>query len=130
MSFLRTLTASMIILLLITTALSAQRPLPETVYDSVNNRSIFVFSDQLHSNLNNNEARFAATHYVGCQKMPRADIDLIRQFNENYIHLHYKLAITVDSTARFPTGVRYASSPTGFSRTPETSGQCTEAGVW
>ena len=101
MSFLRTLTASMIILLLITTALSAQRPLPETVYDSVNNRSIFVFSDQLHSNLNNNEARFAATHYVGCQKMPRADIDLIRQFNENYIHLHYKLAITVDSIADY-----------------------------
>jgi len=97
MSLLRTLTASMIILLFTTTVLSAQRPLPETVYDSVNNRSIFVFSDQLHSNLNDNEARFAATHYVGCGKMPRTDIDLIRQFNEDFLHLHYKLAITVDS---------------------------------
>lgn len=101
MPFFRTLTISLILLLFITITLYAQRPLPETVYDSVNNRSIFVFSDQLHSGLNDNEARFAATHYVGCQKMPRVDIDRIRQFNENFIHLHYKLAITVDSIADY-----------------------------
>ena len=101
MPFFRTLTISLILLLFITITLYAQRPLPETVYDSVNHRSVFVFSDQLHSGLNDNEARFAATHYVGCQKMPRVDIDRIRQFNENFIHLHYKLAITVDSIADY-----------------------------
>ena len=63
MPFFRTLTISLILLLFITITLYAQRPLPETVYDSVNHRSVFVFSDQLHSGLNDNEARFAATHY-------------------------------------------------------------------
>jgi len=101
MPFFRALTASLIFSWFLTSVLSAQRPLPETVYDSVNQRSIFVFSDQLHGNLNDNEARFAATHYVGCQKMTRQDIDHIRQFNENYLHLHYKLAITVDSIADY-----------------------------
>ncbi|HLA39933.1 MAG TPA: putative glycoside hydrolase, partial [Candidatus Glassbacteria bacterium] len=60
-----------------------------------------VFSDQLHSRLSEAEARFAATHYIGCQKMPRADIDLIRSYNENFLHLHYKLAVTVDSIADY-----------------------------
>jgi Hypothetical glycosyl hydrolase family 15 len=75
----------------------AARPFPETVYDSVNHRSIFVFSDQISGNLSAGEARFAANHYVGCQKMSRAAIDLIRQYNPDFIHMHYKLGITVDS---------------------------------
>ncbi|MBW7997923.1 MAG: hypothetical protein FVQ81_15405 [Candidatus Glassbacteria bacterium] len=75
----------------------AARPFPETVYDSLNQRSIFIFSDQLSSSLSEGEARFAATHFVGCQKMTRAAIDRIRQYNENFIHMHYKLAVTVDS---------------------------------
>ncbi|HUU26688.1 MAG TPA: putative glycoside hydrolase [archaeon] len=79
----------------------AQRPFPPTVYDSVSHRSVFVFSDQIRSGINQNEARFAATHYVGAQKMPRTAIDLIRSFNENFLHLHYKLAITVDSIADY-----------------------------
>ncbi len=77
--------------------LDAARPLPESVYDSLNQRSIYIFSDQINNSLSEGEARFAATHYVGCQKMTRASIDKIRRYNENFIHMHYKLAVTVDS---------------------------------
>ncbi len=77
MLFFRRTVAVAALLFLLVARLDAARPFPETVYDSLNNRSIFIFSDQLGS-ISEGEAQFAATHYVGCQKMPRASIDRIR----------------------------------------------------
>jgi len=86
-----------VLMLVSAVSLHGARPFPQTVYDSTHHRSIFIFSDQLHSNLSQSEARFAATHYIGTQKMPLADINRIRSFNESFLHLHYKLGVTVDS---------------------------------
>ncbi|OGG04760.1 MAG: hypothetical protein A3F83_03510 [Candidatus Glassbacteria bacterium RIFCSPLOWO2_12_FULL_58_11] len=101
MTFLRTVFRPLILLCLSAGALAAARPFPPTVYDSLRHRSVIVFMDQLHSRLSDKEARFAAAHYVGTQKMRRQDIDLIRQYNENFLHWHYKLGVTVDSIADY-----------------------------
>ncbi len=97
----RSLVVSLLILLLSYGTILARREFPASVYDSTNHRSVFVFTDQLSSSLSEAEARFAATHYVGTQKVPRRIIDKIRAYNEDFIHLHYKLAITVDSIADY-----------------------------
>ena len=101
MTLYRPLVHSIIFLCLSFGTLTAARPFPPTVYDSLRHRSVIVFMDQLHSRLSPQEARFAAAHYVGTQKMPRRDIDLIRQYNENFLHVHYKLGVTVDSIADY-----------------------------
>ncbi len=93
----RTVFSLTMLILLAAIRLNAARPFPKSVYDEQNRRSIFIFSDQLSSSLSEGEARFAATHYVGCQKVTRAAIDRIRKYNENFIHMHYKLGVTVDS---------------------------------
>ena len=97
----RTLLLTALFSMLVFGAVFAQRPFPPSVYDSTNHRSVFVFTDQLSSSLTESQARFAATHYVGTQKVPRRIIDKIRAHNENFIHLHYKLAITVDSIINY-----------------------------
>ena len=83
------------------TALNAQRQFPLSEYDPASGRTVWVFTDQLNSSLTEAEAEFAATHYVGTQKITRAAIDRIRQYNEDFIHLHYKLGVTVDSAATY-----------------------------
>jgi hypothetical protein len=45
------------------------RPWPDTT------DGIYVFNDQMSSNMGADLCRFAATHYVGCQKMVRSDAD-------------------------------------------------------
>lgn len=52
---------------------------------------IHVFNDQLASALSDAQWQFAATHYVGTQKMTRANADRLRALNPNFLILHYRL---------------------------------------
>lgn len=54
---------------------------------------IHVFNDQLAGGLTEAQIAFAATHYAGTQKMTRADADHLRQYNPNFIILHYRLGL-------------------------------------
>lgn len=51
---------------------------------------IFIFNDQI-SSTTDALYKFAATHYVGAQKMTVSIIRKIRSYNPNFIHLHYRL---------------------------------------
>jgi len=54
---------------------------------------IFVFNDQLSpGRLSEAQVRFAATHYVGAQKMTRPEAQQLRRHNPNFLVLHYRLA--------------------------------------
>ena len=54
---------------------------------------IFVFNDQLTlSRLSEAQIRFAATHYVGTQKITRGEARRLREYNPNFLVLHYRLA--------------------------------------
>jgi hypothetical protein len=64
----------------------ARRAFPDTT------DGIFVFNDQL-SQLSDVWSRFAATHYVGAQKMTRSEARAVRQHNPNFIVLHYRLGL-------------------------------------
>ena len=37
--------------------------------------------------------QFCATHYDGCQKMLRSDANLLRDYNPNFLILHYRLGL-------------------------------------
>jgi len=87
----------MLLLLATPLALLAKRPFPSSAYDPAKHRTVHVFSDQLHGNLTEAEARFIAERYEGVQKMRLPDIRRIRTYNENFLHLHYKLSITIDT---------------------------------
>jgi hypothetical protein len=54
---------------------------------------IHVFNDQITSlnMLTDAQVAFAAGHYVGTQKMTRADADRLRGLNPNFLILHYRL---------------------------------------
>ncbi|HOT90730.1 MAG TPA: putative glycoside hydrolase [Anaerolineae bacterium] len=62
------------------------RPFPDTT------NGIHVFNDQL-ANMSEEQFQFAATHYVGTQKMTRADADHLRTYNPNFIILNYRLGM-------------------------------------
>ncbi|OGJ89956.1 MAG: hypothetical protein A2268_12280 [Candidatus Raymondbacteria bacterium RifOxyA12_full_50_37] len=47
-----------------------------------------VWADQF-ATLNAQAAQFAATHFVGCQKIEKSQSDLIRVFNNKFLVLHY-----------------------------------------
>ena len=54
---------------------------------------IFVFNDQITpGRLSEAQVRFAATHYVGSQKMTRPEARQLRRYNPNFLVLHYRLA--------------------------------------
>jgi hypothetical protein len=53
---------------------------------------ISVLSDQLPDNLSNNLVAFAATHYVGTQKMTSGQTARFRAVNSKWLELHYRLA--------------------------------------
>jgi hypothetical protein len=58
----------------------------------VTNESILVFSDQLDtSSMSEAQFQFAATHYVGSQKLVRDAARHLRQYNPNFLVLHYRL---------------------------------------
>lgn len=63
------------------------RPWPDTA------DGIHVFNDQLVGlgNLSDAQIRFAASHYVGTQKMTRPDADRLRTLAPNFLILHYRL---------------------------------------
>jgi hypothetical protein len=47
------------------------------------------------SGLSDEQVRFAATHYAGCQKMTRRDADRLRSVNLDFIILHYRLGLAL-----------------------------------
>lgn len=68
---------------------TAARPWPDTTV------GIHVFNDQLTQlrDLSDAQIAFAATHYVGTQKMVRSDADRLRTLNPNFLILHYRLGL-------------------------------------
>ena len=54
---------------------------------------IQVFADQLPTDLTDAQTEFAATHYVGSQKMLAAQAKELRKYNSNFIVLNYDLAL-------------------------------------
>jgi hypothetical protein len=53
---------------------------------------IFVFNDQLATwNMSEAQFQFAASHYAGTQKIRRTDARHLRQYNPNFLVLHYRL---------------------------------------
>jgi putative glycosyl hydrolase-like family 15 (GHL15) protein len=70
--------------------LLAQGPPVRAFPDTTN--GIFVFSDQLDTGtMTEAQFQFAATHYVGSQKLIRDAARHLRQYNPNYLVLHYRL---------------------------------------
>jgi putative glycosyl hydrolase-like family 15 (GHL15) protein len=88
-------------------SLLAQSPPVRQFPDTAN--GIFVFSDQLDTgSMTEAQFQFAATHYVGSQKLIRDAARHLRQYNSNYLVLHYRLGQglgfrTPDSNCQ-PTG--------------------------
>lgn len=65
---------------------TAARSFPDTT------TGIFVLNDQLAmESMSEAQIQFAATHYVGTQKVLRADARRLRQYNPNFLVLHYRL---------------------------------------
>ena len=63
-----------------------RRPLPDTT------AGIHVWNDQLATwNMTEAQFEFAATHYVGSQKIIRDEADHLRQYNPDFLILHYRL---------------------------------------
>ncbi len=76
------------LLVLCATSLCAQtRPFPSTV------SNVHVFNDQIGMNMTPALWQFAATHYVGTQKMIADHVALLRAHNPGFIVLGYKLGI-------------------------------------
>ncbi len=71
---------------------------------------IHIFNDQLFCWDNEAWFQFAATHYVGTQKLTRSDADRMRSYNSDFIILHYRLG----------TGLGYR----------EIQGDCNPSGDW
>ena len=71
-------------------------------------RGVHVFSDQLPSGMSEEQWEFSATHYVGTQKMLRADADRLRAISPGFIVLHYRLGLglgyRVSGSGCQPTG--------------------------
>lgn len=54
---------------------------------------IGVLTDQLPSNMNDEEIKFAGTHYVGSQKLSLSITNRLRKYNPDFVVLHYHLGI-------------------------------------
>ena len=54
---------------------------------------IKVFNDQIANYINDAQWRFSATHYVGAQKLTRADANRVRAINPGFVILHYRLGL-------------------------------------
>jgi hypothetical protein len=66
---------------------AARRPFPDT------REEIRVFYDQLPSWLTDEQWRFAATHYAGCQKALLSEARTLRSHNRDFLVLHYQLGL-------------------------------------
>ncbi len=60
---------------------------PETI------SRIAIFADQLPPQLNDAQVKFAATHYVGSQKLTLDLSKRIRKYNPDFVVIHYHLGI-------------------------------------
>ncbi len=65
----------------------SKRQFPKTI------DGIYVFNDQLSSELTEAQYKFSASRYVGCQKVTRKQAKKLRKHNPNFIILHYRLGI-------------------------------------
>jgi hypothetical protein len=75
-------------------ATSAPRPFAATVRSSPDtSAAIGVFADQLPGGLSAEQTRFAATHYVGTQKLTLDLSRPLRAINPNFLVVHYHLAM-------------------------------------
>ena len=54
---------------------------------------IHVFSDQFPDDLSDAMLQFIASHFDGAQKMRTVFTDAVRAYNENFVMLHYRLAV-------------------------------------
>jgi hypothetical protein len=81
---------------------AAPRSFPDT------RGKILIFNDQLPSTMTPAQWRFAATHYVGSQKMTRSWTQRMRRLNPGFLMLHYQLAIGT-GPAPFVVGDRWTS---------------------
>ncbi len=54
---------------------------------------IAIFADQLPPHLSEAQIKFAATHYVGSQKLTLNTIKRLRKYNPGFVVLHYHLAL-------------------------------------
>lgn len=80
----------------VTMAVDVPRQFPDTT------DGIFVFSDQLEtSQMTEGQFRFAAAHYVGAQKLLPDGARHLRQYNDSFVVLHYRLGQGLGNS--FPT---------------------------
>lgn len=80
------LAAALVVLVLLAPAAPAQRAFPDTT-----NR-VVVFNDQLATwGMTPAQVEFAATRYVGSQKLVRSDARRMRAVNPGFLVLHYRL---------------------------------------
>jgi hypothetical protein len=72
---------------------------------------IGIFADQLPSAMSEPQERFAATHYVGSQKLTLNLSGLLRAINPNFLVLHYHLAMwqSAPNVAFIVDGNRWAN---------------------
>ena len=78
----------LLLFFLIPLTASAQRPFPNTT------EGIYVFNDQLAGwDMTEAQFEFAATHFVGTQKMIRSHADRLRAYQPDFIILHYRLGL-------------------------------------
>lgn len=84
------------------TATPTGRPWPDT------SDRVYVFNDQIADGITTQQAYFAATHYVGCQKIVRSLADWLRIYNPNFLVLHYRLGLGLGYRAPDQNG-----NPTG-----------------
>jgi hypothetical protein len=83
-------------------ALPAARPFPDT------GPRTLVFNDQLPGSMTATQWRFAARHYVGCQKMTRSWTRRMRRLNPGFLVLHYQLAVGT-GPAQFVVGDQWTN---------------------
>jgi hypothetical protein len=66
---------------------------------------IFIFYDQLPGGLTQAQLKFVAEHYIGCQKIPLDVVNSIRNYNNDFIVINYRLAFgTYDAIPAYIVG--------------------------
>ena len=83
----RLLAAAVIMALMCSLTGATRRPFPDT------STRIAVLTDQLSGGMTGAQLRFAATHYVGTQKLTRNLSGPLRAINPQFLVLHYHLAM-------------------------------------
>jgi len=91
MALRRLLTFSLVVAALAWAAPAATATPPRAWPDTTS--GIHIFNDQLPTlvAISDAQVNFAATHYIGVQKMTRPDADRLRSINSGFLILHYRL---------------------------------------